>query len=146
MLDFPIRFWKKVRINPCTQCWEWQGYVKTTGYGTFRFNGKTGLVHRFTKGAPDSLEIDHLCRNRSCCNPAHLEIVTHSVNMQRGKPGRKKGIRTRNLKTHCIHKHEFKEGSFYINKHSKRVCRQCSRERPKRAMEKARSEFINYEE
>jgi hypothetical protein len=74
---------------PITGCWLWSGLLNRKGYGVIKDKDKTVYVHRFTferaKGAiPDGLEIDHLCRVRSCCNPDHLEAVTHLENIRRG--------------------------------------------------------------
>lgn len=68
-----------------TGCWEWQGPMHPKGYGTFAHE----LAHRrsyemFVGDIPDGLHIDHLCRNKRCVNPAHLEPVTHAENNRRG--------------------------------------------------------------
>ena len=81
-----ITFW----VNKKSGCWIWQGSKISTGYGNLRVNGKTILAHRYMyeliKGEiPRELELDHLCRNPICINPAHLEAVTHAENCQRGK-------------------------------------------------------------
>lgn len=76
---------------------------------------------------PEGLEIDHLCRNRACCNPDHLEAVSHSENVLRGLPFRKP-------RTHCRRGHEFNESNPKLDK-----CRACNRERMRlRALEAAR--------
>src|SRR5687768_579642 len=80
------RFLSKVRVHEWG-CWEWQGYCfKQCGYGKFTV-GKTGTTYAhvwayrlFVGPVPAGLELDHLCRNRRCVNPEHLEPVTHQVN------------------------------------------------------------------
>jgi hypothetical protein len=70
-------------------CWEWQGATKRGGYGHMSVDGRMQLVHRLAwevVAGPiePGLEIDHLCRNRQCLNPAHLEPVTKEENVRRG--------------------------------------------------------------
>lgn len=78
-----------------TPCWIWQRTIDRTGYAKMPFEGKTRLAHRVfyvqKYGAvPDGLELDHLCRQRSCVNPDHLEPVTRSENVLRGIRARAK--------------------------------------------------------
>lgn len=89
-----VRFWTKVKRGD--ECWEWQGEILWTGYGRFSVSPKVKiLAHRYayeaTNGAiPEGLVIDHLCRNRRCVNPDHLEPVTRSENVKRGLPFRQR--------------------------------------------------------
>lgn len=71
-----------------TPCWIWQ-LTGSEGYGTTKVNGVSRAAHRVyyerdVGPIPDGLEIDHLCRVRRCCNPEHLEPVTHAENVRRG--------------------------------------------------------------
>lgn len=70
-------------------CWIWRG-TKSNGYGRVSVDRRLHYVHRvvyaLTVGEiPEGLQLDHLCRNRACCNPAHLEPVTASENVRRGE-------------------------------------------------------------
>lgn len=85
------RFWVKFSRDPLTGCWVWTAALdKVTGYGKFHIGPQTmGYAHRFSYETlvapiPAGLDIDHLCRNRACVNPAHLEPVTRQVNLLRG--------------------------------------------------------------
>lgn len=93
------RFWSKV--DKSGTCWTWQA-TKTKGdYGTFQWNGRQGLVHRFSYEQaygpiPVGLEIDHKCHTPACVNPAHLRAVTNKQNIEnlRGARGdSKSGVR-----------------------------------------------------
>ena len=80
-------------VNKQTGCWEWNRRLINGGYGVKRYKGKFYLAHRlyYERGhgsIPDGLEIDHLCRNRKCVNPTHLEAVTKSINQRRGLKSR----------------------------------------------------------
>lgn len=69
-------------------CHEWQGMIDINGYGVISVDGHRRRAHRAywerdNGPIPGGMEIDHLCRNRRCVNPAHMEVVTHAVNMRR---------------------------------------------------------------
>jgi hypothetical protein len=109
-------------------CWEWRGYLNDHGYGQIGVDGVSVYAHRwsyehFIGPIPAGKQIDHLCRNRKCCNPAHLEAVTPLVNNRRGESPWSVNAR----KTHCIRGHEFTQANTYVNKHGWRSCRQCMR-------------------
>lgn len=86
-----------------TPCWVWHAAInKDGGYAVFRHDGHN-LAHRWAYEAliapiPSGLELDHLCRNPACVNPAHLEPVTHDANVARGS----KATKTRCLRGHAL--------------------------------------------
>lgn len=104
MVDPVVRFAAKYAVDPETDCWVWQAYVRPDGYGTFMAGGKNYRSHRWSYEhlvgpIPDGLVLDHLCRNRACINPDHLEPVTSFVNtIERGMGGRAVTYRERKCK------------------------------------------------
>lgn len=115
------RFYDKVLFT--TDCWEWVG-GKSHGYGYFSIGKKLVRAHRFLyelyKGKiPIGLDLDHLCRNRKCVNPEHLEPVTRRENMNRGDSANRN-------KTHCKKGHEFTLENTIIDR-KKRYCKECQR-------------------
>jgi hypothetical protein len=112
-----------------TGCWVWPGYV-SNGYGRARCDGKVGQVHRIVyerlvEPIPPGLCLDHLCRNRLCCNPDHLEPVTLGENVLRGE-GRS-AVNAR--KTHCMRGHPLEGANLYVWTNGSRRCIACLRDR-----------------
>lgn len=115
------------RFNKYTRktrgCWHWKGHLGAGGYGGFRFRGGTWKAHRasytmFVGEIPSGLELDHLCRVRSCVNPRHLEAVTKRENMLRGESPPAKNARKK--KCFC--------GNKYSMTRKGRKCLRCTRE------------------
>lgn len=123
------RFWDKVnKIDDEDSCWVWTAtYGKKTGYGRFGVGGgetKDSHVvsYELSYGpVPNNHEIDHLCRNRICVRPSHLEAVTHEENLRRSPL-------FNGNKTHCPAGHEYNDENTIIH-HGRRECRMCANER-----------------
>lgn len=86
-----LRVMRKVKVGPLGACWEWTGARNGNGYGRVHVRpGKLAYAHRAVYALlvgpiPAGLDLDHLCRNRSCVNPLHLEPVTRGENLLRGE-------------------------------------------------------------
>lgn len=116
----------EVRFYNGSPCWEWKGCTsKTTGYGQFKIDARRGanassphvFSHQFFLGdIPKSYEVDHLCRNRICVSPFHLEAITLQENRKR----RGEAI------THCKRGHEFTEQNTKRTA-TGRSCKECCR-------------------
>lgn len=117
-------FWSAVLVGD--DCWEWTGYRNPQGYGKFNFLGDQlahRVAYRMMVGAiPEGMTLDHLCRNRGCVRPSHLEPVTAVENTKRGIPSRAD-------KTHCPKGHPY-AGNEYVRPDGRgRMCRSCARAR-----------------
>lgn len=89
-----LRFWAKVdKSGGVDACWPWIAHLAWNGYGEFRVSQHCLVkAHRYAYillvgPVPAGLDLDHLCRNRACCNPGHLEPVSRRVNARRGECG-----------------------------------------------------------
>jgi HNH endonuclease len=116
------------KVGEPNHCWLWQGCVKGNGYGYYKHLGITQMAHIAVyvpiKGEyPRNLVLDHLCRNRSCVNPNHLEVVTEQINILRGIG--KAALNAK--KTHCPSGHPYSGDNLKIGTKGERYCRECKR-------------------
>lgn len=87
-IDIERRFWNRVDRRSAAECWPWTGNLNHQGYGRLQVNRKNMLGHRLSymlnvgSIMPGEV-IDHLCENKRCVNPAHLEAVSPKVNTVR---------------------------------------------------------------
>ena len=108
-------------------CWIWQGALTSGGYGSMwdpRTKG-AAYVHRVIYEIHYGripVVVDHLCRMRACCNPTHLESVTHAINHARSEPVQR---------THCPQGHMYTTENTYWSRGRKRQCRACHRTQEK---------------
>lgn len=123
----------EARIDKSTDCWTWTGPTVSGGYGRVTWSVAPGkLIWRSTHRVmyrhlvgdiPEGLDLDHLCRNRACCNPEHLEPVTRQVNLLRGDtiPARRAAV------TECPAGHPYEGENLMIDTLGRRGCRECVR-------------------
>lgn len=129
------RFIQKIRVNPDstyegTPCWEWTGFLNHEGYSKWnemgQYHGHRVSHVLFIGPIPEGYQVDHLCRNRKCVSPFHLEAVTRRENMARMKQH----------KTHCVRGHEFTPANTLVTKRKgggeMRRCRACNIENQKK--------------
>lgn len=118
------RFW--IKVHKTDNCWEWSG-SRRGGYGLFWLDGANRSAHRVSyelagRAIPSGLVLDHLCRNRACVNPAHLEVVDQRTNIIRGvSPSAVNAAAT-----YCLRGHELTDENTYSSGNN-RNCVACSR-------------------
>lgn len=136
------------KVDASGDCWEWTAATTDTGYGRFSLGGRTVAAHRagvelLVGPIPTGLEIDHLCRKRSCVNPDHLALVTHAENLRRRSPtqGTANG---RAKRTHCPQGHPYSGENLRVrvlgNGSRKRGCRACDVVARRRYRERQKAE------
>lgn len=129
------RFWEKVQAaSGPKDCWEWAGSRSGTGYGRFFLAGRMTTAQRASWLINKSIEmppghtVDHLCRNRACVRPDHLEAVPHRENLLRGNTVTARSAAA----THCPAGHPYDEANT-THRRGARQCRTCDRARSARA-------------
>lgn len=142
MSVIPLRMFRSITLCQFyngTPCWIWTGVTMKSGYGKVWFNGRNRSTHRvvyelLVGPIPEGLQLDHLCRNRSCCNPQHLEPVTCRENVRRGITAEVNRQRQLSI-TYCVNGHLYDETNTrnYTNRKgdTQRICRECHKERSK---------------
>ncbi len=136
----PLRFWRKVHVLE-NGCWEWTASAvgppgfKGASYWS-REEQRMVYAYRlsyeaFVEIIPSHLEIDHLCRNRLCIRPSHLEAVTHRENVRRGE-AHLISARVRGSRTQCPRGHPYDAKNTLNDNRGARQCRVCSRDRLRR--------------
>ncbi len=119
-------------------CWRLPCKLRTNGYAHLRSDGRNGYAHRLIYEhligpIMDGLTLDHLCRNRWCCHPNHLQPVTHDVNIMRGA-----GLAANNSqKKACPSGHTYDDNNTRVYRNS-RYCRMCDRLRTRRRIKRLR--------
>ena len=129
--DVPAHLRNRLRVNTETGCWEWIGAKNSGGYGVQTVEGHLRRVHRLVYEAlvgpfPPGLQPDHLCRNRACANPEHIEPVTRRENILRGESMSARHAR----QTRCHRGHPFTQENTYLRtrgENTERFCRECGR-------------------
>lgn len=115
------RFFRHISHEDANGCWIWDKPNLGRGYGQF-FGGAHRWSYEFFVGEiPEGLHLDHLCRNRACVNPCHLDPVPRRINILRGTS--QSAINAR--KTHCVRGHPFDSGNTYVTPDGRRQCRTC---------------------
>lgn len=122
------------KVDQSGDCWTWTAQRFPNGYASFWLNGRTVVAHRvaYTElvgPIPAGLDLDHLCRNRACVNPAHLEPVTRAENLRRAVP-----FRRPTATDACLAGHPRTEENTYARKDRQggRQCRPCAVEAQRR--------------
>ncbi len=118
-----INWWTRVAVGSPDECWEWKLSIGSHGYGQ-TWDGQSvttaqrvAWVLAHNQQIPGDLVVDHMCHNRTCCNPSHLRLLDRRTNGW---------SQPRTFKTHCVNSHEFTPENTYIDRKGWRRCRACA--------------------
>lgn len=147
---YEARLWSKASRNEETGCLEWQAYVMPNGYATMSYYKKTTVAHRLAlkfsgREIPEGMWVDHLCRNRRCINPDHLDIVTPRENTLRGV-GPDILRKRRASVVECPQGHAYSPENTYTSKSGKRHCKTCAKSRHKARIKTPERKAIDFEQ
>ena len=116
------RFTQKIAepFDVHNDCWLWTACKNRRGYGEFQFNGKRTHAHRvayqlFVGPIPEGYHVDHMCKNKACVRPDHLQVLTHFESTRQAQGD----------KTHCPRGHEYSEINTYRHRDGSRQCKTC---------------------
>lgn len=128
-------------------CWLWQGPTNDKGYGVTNYNKIHTKAHQLTYRlqigpVPEGLELDHTCRVRKCCNPLHMEAITHAENVKRGLLHTVSGNKPK--PTSCPKGHPYEGYNLYFDPKGGMRCRQCGNEKNLARYHKAKTEINAY--
>ncbi len=134
-----VDFFSRVNKSGPNGCWLWTGPKNKDGYGNHSENHKVVKAHRWSyeyhkTPIPEGMQIDHICRNRACVNPDHMEVVTKKENTLRSLAPTAINAR----KTHCYKGHPFTKENTWISPEGWRYCKICKREQDRIKRERRR--------
>lgn len=129
-MNLPARIVAKITFG---ECWEWTGAINGSGYGNAWLHGKVRRAHRVVYEVlvgpiPAGLELDHLCRNRKCVRPEHLEPVSHKVNSLRSSSP----VAGSGAVTQCPKGHPYDAANTKTTRDGARQCRICANDSSRR--------------